>query len=278
MTEPRTILITGCSSPQGLGFATARTLAERGHRVQATVRDHSHDERLRASLEDRLTVHHLDLLDPSTFDPVLEAIGTLDVLVNNAGYGLIGGIEQVELDRARAHFETNFFGTLALTQRVLPLMRTQNHGHIVNVSTIFAAGLCPIAIGYYVASKAALETAAQAMALELAPFNVRVTNYQPGPVATELSREWGSRFSHDEDPAPTLVDDLYRWISDDPDAPALQSPAEVAADLATLIESERVGLAAQSGGSARAYVAGALRDPTRAEELTVLLAAFGHAG
>jgi NAD(P)-dependent dehydrogenase (short-subunit alcohol dehydrogenase family) len=274
MAEPSTILITGCSSPQGIGFATARTLAARGHRVHATVRDHSHDDALRASLEERLTVHTLDLLDPATFDPVLEAVGTLDVLINNAGYGLIGGIEQVELDRVRAHFETNFFGTMALLQRVLPLMRAQRRGHIVNVSTIFAAGLCPLAIGYYVASKAALETASQALALELASWNVRVTNYQPGPVATELSRESGSRFTEEQDPAPTLTDDLYRWISEASDAPALQPPDEVAEELADLLESEPAGLGAQSGPSAHAYVARALRDPSRATELSALLAAL----
>jgi NAD(P)-dependent dehydrogenase (short-subunit alcohol dehydrogenase family) len=276
----RTILITGCSSPQGIGFATARALAARGHRVHATVRDHSNDDELRSRHEDRLVVHHLDLLNAASMTPVIDAViaadGRLDVLVNNAGYGLIGGVEQVGVDRVRANFETNFFGTMELIQRVLPVMREQNGGHIVNVSSIFVAGLCPPAIGYYVASKAALETACQALALELAQWNVRVTNYQPGPVMTNLSREWPNRFDAGEDPLPTLTDDLYAWVAGD-DAPASQAPDEVADDLAAFLSSEPAGLAAQSGPAAYTYTAAALRDPSRGEELTAFLAGFQRA-
>jgi NAD(P)-dependent dehydrogenase (short-subunit alcohol dehydrogenase family) len=277
----RTILITGCSSLQGIGCATARALAERGHRVHATVRDHSHDADLRRGLEARLAVHTLDLLDAATLDSTLHAVvsveGRLDVLINNAGYGLIGGVEQVELDQARAHFETNFFGTMALIQRVLPIMRRQQRGHIVNVSTVFAAGLTPPGIGYYVASKAALEAVCQSLAVELARWGIRITNYQPGPVMTELSRQWGDRLSSDADPSPDLIDELYRWVGG-PDAPAMQAPAEVAAALSDFLDSEPSGLAHQSGPAARAYVAAALRDPTRAEELDSLLAQLERAG
>src|SRR5581483_3213133 len=148
--------------------------------------------------------------------------------VNNAGYGLIGGVEQVTIEQSRANFETNFFGTVALIQLVLPAMRRQHGGHIVNVSTIFAAGLSPPGIGYYIASKAALESVSQSLAVEAAPWGIRVTNFQPGPVMTELSREWGDRLSDAEDPRPTLSDELYDWISRG-DSPAPQSPAEVAA-------------------------------------------------
>jgi NAD(P)-dependent dehydrogenase (short-subunit alcohol dehydrogenase family) len=276
----RTILITGCSSPQGIGFATARALAARGHRVHATVRDHANDAELRRGFEERLAVHTLDLLQPATMDSTLNAIlaadRRLEVLINNAGYGLIGGVEQVDVDQVRAQFETNVFGTLALVQRVLPIMREQRQGHIVNVSTVFAAGLTPPAIGSYVASKAALETICQSLALELAPWDIRVTNYQPGPVMTELSRQWGDRLSADQDPAPDLNDRLYRWVAG-PDAPAIQAPVEVAAALRDFLESEPSGLAHQSGPAARAYVAAALRDPTRAEELASLLAEFDRA-
>jgi NAD(P)-dependent dehydrogenase (short-subunit alcohol dehydrogenase family) len=281
VAAPRTIVITGCSSPEGIGFATARALAARGHRVHATVRDHSSDDALRAGVEQQLVVHHLDLTDTATLDAVVDAVvradGSLDVLINNAGYGLIGGIEQVDLDRARANLETNYFGTMELIQRVLPVMRAQKHGHIVNVSSIFVSGLCPPAIGYYVATKAALETACQALALELAPWNVRVTNYQPGPVMTNLSREWGDRLGGEQDPQPSLSDDLYAWVAG-PDAPTPQSPAEVGDDLAAFLDAdEPSGLASQSGRAAHEYVAAALHDPTRANELAALLAAFGRA-
>jgi NAD(P)-dependent dehydrogenase (short-subunit alcohol dehydrogenase family) len=160
------------------------------------------------------------------------ADGRLDVLINNAGYGLIGGVEQVEIERVRAHVDVNFLGTLGLIQEVLPVMRHQESGHIVNVSTIFAAGICPPAIGYYIASKAALETVSQALAIEVAPWGVRVTNFQPGPVDTELSREWGGRLAEQEDPRPSLSDELYAWVLGDR-APDMQSSEEVAVACAT---------------------------------------------
>ena len=151
--------------------------------MHATVRDHTNDAGLLDGLADQLTIHNLDLCDRAAMGPLVDSFSSagasLDVLVNNAGYGLIGGIEQVDLDCARESFETNFFGTMALIQEVLPVMRRQRSGHVVNVSTIFAAGLCPPAIGYYIAAKAALETACQALALELDPWDVRVTNFQP---------------------------------------------------------------------------------------------------
>jgi len=272
----RVVLITGCSSPDGIGFATARILASSGHAVHATVRDHSHDDELLDGVDGRLEIHDLDLRDRGGIDAVVNTVSAsdgLDVLINNAGYGLIGGVEQVDLDRARASFETNFFGTMALIQAVLPGMRRQRSGHIINVSTVFAAGLCLPALGYYIASKAALETAAQALAVEVAPWNVRVTNFQPGPVMTSLSREWGSRLSADEDPRPSLSDELYRWVLAG-DGPEPQSAAEVAHALCELVKSESAGLAEQSGEAARAYVAGALRDPSRERELALLLSAF----
>jgi retinol dehydrogenase 8 len=272
----RSILITGCSSPSGIGFASARALAGAGHAVHATVRDHTHDQALVEGLEGRLEIHDLDLLDRASLTravgDVVAAEGRLDVLINNAGYGLIGGVEQVELDLARANLETNFLGTAALIQEVLPVMRRQEGGHIVNVSTIFSAGLCPPALGYYIASKAALETLSQALAVEAEPWNVRVTNFQPGPVATDLSRQWGQRVTGDQDPRPTLTDELYQWVAEH--GPGLQSPTEVAAALQQLVESDAPPLAGQSGPESESYVAAALRDPTRMSELRGLLEAF----
>jgi NAD(P)-dependent dehydrogenase (short-subunit alcohol dehydrogenase family) len=276
---PSTVLITGCSSPQGIGFASARGLAAAGFSVHATVRDRSHVAALRDGLEGMLRVHDMDLLDAESVSAVVERIlvdeERLDVLVNNAGYGLIGGVEQVELDRARASFETNFFGTMGLVQEVLPVMRRQGGGLVVNVSTVFAAALCPPAIGYYIASKAALETVCQALAVEAAPWGVRVVNFQPGPVMTDLSREWGGRLSTSEDPRPTLSDELYEWVGGG-EGPAPQSPAEVAVALCEVIRSGGPDLACQSGSAAEAHVAEALRDVTRDGELARLREAFAQ--
>jgi NAD(P)-dependent dehydrogenase (short-subunit alcohol dehydrogenase family) len=277
MLPPRNVLITGCSSPQGIGFASARALAHAGLKVHATVRDRSNVTALRDGLEDLIEVHDLDLLDTQSMTTTLDALvagdGRLDVLVNNAGYGLIGGVEQVRIEQSRANFEANFFGTVALIQLVLPVMRRQTGGHIVNVSTIFAAGLSPPAIGYYIATKAALESVCQSLAIEAAPSGIRVTNFQPGPVMTELSRQWGDRLPAGEDPRPTLSDELYDWISRG-DGPAPQSPAEVADALCRIVSSAAPSLADQSGQASQAYVDTALRDPTREAELAALLGQF----
>jgi NAD(P)-dependent dehydrogenase (short-subunit alcohol dehydrogenase family) len=275
------VLITGCSSPHGIGFATARKLASAGLGVHATVRDHTHVPALLDGLGERLTVHDLDLLDRTSMTATIEAIvaveGRLDTLVNNAGYGLIGGFEQVAVDRVRADFETNFFGTVALIQEVLPLMRRQHGGHIVNVSTVFTAGLSPPAIGYYIATKAALEATCQSLAVEAAPFGVKLTNFQPGPVLTELEREWGDRLAPEDDPRPTLSDELYAWIQTD-DAPSPQTPDEAAQALCRVVQADSPSLAMQSGAASHGYVAAALRDPTREGELARLLDSFRTSG
>jgi NAD(P)-dependent dehydrogenase (short-subunit alcohol dehydrogenase family) len=284
----RLVLLTGCSSPAGLGWATARALAERGFRVVATVRrqDQLPDvtaglrNGLPAAVADRLAVRVLDLLLPETVEAVvsgLEADGGPDVLVNNAGYGLIGGVEQTTIDQARAHLETNFLATMALVQRVLPGMRARRAGHVVNVSSVFVPGLCPPAVGWYVASKAALETAAQAMAVELAPFGIRVTNFQPGPISTELSRVWGDRLAAGVDPRPGLVEELYAWVGSDA-APSMQTPEMVGRALVDLLESDHWPLAAQSGAQSKRYAAAAVRDPSRERELRAMLQRFAEIG
>jgi NAD(P)-dependent dehydrogenase (short-subunit alcohol dehydrogenase family) len=282
------VLITGCSSAAGLGWAVSRTLALRGHPVVATVRRHDQLEQVAGPIRDglpqaaaeRLELRVLDLLLPETVDAVvaeLEARGGPEVLLNNAGYGLIGGIEQTTVEQARANVETNFLGTMALVQRILPGMRARRSGHVVNVSSVFVAGLCPPALGWYIASKAALEVAAQALAVELAPFGVRVTNFQPGPIRTDLSRDWGNRLSPEDDPRPELVEQLYSWVLSDA-GPAVQTPDIVAEALADVVASEHPALAAQSGPASQAYVAAAVRDPSREVELHAMLQAFDQPG
>jgi NAD(P)-dependent dehydrogenase (short-subunit alcohol dehydrogenase family) len=146
---------------------------------------------------------------------------------------------------------------------------------VVNVSSVFVAGLCPPALGWYIASKAALEVAAQALAVELAPFGVRVTNFQPGPIRTDLSRDWGNRLSPEDDPRPELVEQLYSWVLSDA-APSVQTPDVVAAALADLVASETPPLATQSGLASQTYVAAAVRDPSREVELQAMLQAFAQ--
>jgi NAD(P)-dependent dehydrogenase (short-subunit alcohol dehydrogenase family) len=279
MPAPRTVLVTGCSSPSGIGFHTARSLAADGHRVFATVRNHAQDAALRAGHEDRLEILDLDLLDDAQIAAVAHRASRegVDMLVNNAGYGIIGTIETVTLEQARANFDTNFFGTMALVQAVMPAFRAQGTGHIVNVSSIFIPGMSPPAIGFYIASKAALEAACQSLAVEAASSGIRVTNLQPGPVGTELERRYGERTPPGGDPRPDLTDALYAWIGDG-DGPGAEPPDLVAQAICRLAADDDPPLAMQTSDDARSYVARALRDPARRDELDAIARAFRAPG
>jgi NAD(P)-dependent dehydrogenase (short-subunit alcohol dehydrogenase family) len=274
-SSPRVVLLTGTGSARGIGHATAMALARAGHVVYATVRDPAAAAPLVGfDGPGRIVVRELDLLERSAMAPLLGEIvaaeGRLDTLVNNAGYGVIGGVEQVDLAVARKSFETNVWGTMALVQEALPLLRRQGHGHIVLVSSCFIAGLPVMGMGYYVAAKAALETILQSLAVEAAPHGIRVTCWQPGPVMTELERVWGQRVPPGGDPRPTLSDELYAWVT--ASGPTPQQPEEAGEALAGLIGQDDPPLAEPSGDASRAYAAAALRDPTRRAELSNLLA------
>lgn len=273
-SAPRVVLLTGTGSAKGIGHATALALAAAGHVVYATERDPAAAAALDAFAgAGRIEVRELDLRDRPAMAPLLEEIvaaeGRLDTLVNNAGYGVIGGVEQVDLAMARESFETNVWGTMALVQEALPLLRRQGHGHVVLVSSCFVAGLPVMGMGYYVAAKAALEAILHSLAVEAAPHGIRVSCWQPGPVMTELERVWGDRVPPGGDPRPTLSDELYAWIG--ATGPTPQQPAEAAASLAALIASEDAPLAQGSSEASRAYAAAALRDPSRQAELASLL-------
>jgi NAD(P)-dependent dehydrogenase (short-subunit alcohol dehydrogenase family) len=279
--QGRVVLITGASSPRGIGYGTARRLAAAGHVVYATMRDLATAAELAADTgPGRIEVRRLDLLDRSAMRPLLDDIvgteGRIDAVVNNAGYGVIGGVEQVSLDVARTSFETNVWGTMALVQEALPVLRRQGNGHLILVSSCFVAGLPVMGMGYYLAAKAALETLFYSTAVEAAPSGVRVSCFQPGPVMTELERVWGDRIPEGGDPRPDLSDELYAWVSSS--GPAPQEPDEASAALADLVIADNPPPASQSGPASQAYAAGALRDPGRSSEFAALVAGVqaGH--
>jgi len=179
------ILVTGCSS--GIGRATVLEAAARGHRVFATARNRA--DLVDLERRDRVEVLRLDVTEPDSIRQAIEAAlartARLDGLVNNAGYGQYGAIEEVTPDEWRAQFEVNFFGTIAVTQAVLPAMRRARRGTIVNVSSV--AGRVPIPFAApYCASKHALEAASDALRVELWPFGIRVVLVEPGPIASRF--------------------------------------------------------------------------------------------
>ena len=176
------VLITGCSS--GIGRSTALQLAAAGHIVYASAR---RPETLAELTSAGCRPLALDVTDEESMAAAVATIeaehGAVDVLINNAGYGQYGPIEQVPLDEVRRQFETNVFGLIRLTQLVLPAMRAKRHGRIINVSSMGGRTTLPGG-GVYHASKYAVEALSDALRIELRPFGIDVVVIEPGAVRT----------------------------------------------------------------------------------------------
>jgi len=169
-----TVLITGCSS--GFGLDTARYFLDRDWTVIATMRS-PRDDVLPASR--RLRILPLDVTDADSIARGVAAAGPIDVLVNNAGVGQVSPLEGVTMAKVRELFETNTLGTIAMTQAVLPQMREQGSGVVINVTSGVTFHPLPL-MSIYTASKAAVNAFSESVALELAPFGVRVRIVIPG--------------------------------------------------------------------------------------------------
>ncbi len=180
--------ITGTS--KGFGRIWAEAALARGDRVAATARHVKTLQPLVDRYGDQVLAITLDVDDKAAVDAAIaETIaqfGRIDVAINNAGYGQFGAIEEISEAEARAQMETNFFGALWVTQAVLPHMRAQGSGHIIQVSSIGGVNAFPT-IGLYHASKWALEGFSQSLAAEVAPFGVKVTIIEPAGYATDWS-------------------------------------------------------------------------------------------
>jgi NAD(P)-dependent dehydrogenase (short-subunit alcohol dehydrogenase family) len=179
------ILVTGCSS--GIGRATVLEAAARGHRVFATARNRA--DLVDLERRERVEVLRIDVTEADSIreamDAALSRAGRLDALVNNAGFGQYGAVEDVTPDEWRAQFEVNLFGAIAVTQAALPAMRRARRGTIVNVSSV--AGRVPIPFAApYCASKHALEAVSDALRVELSSFGIRVVLVEPGPIETRF--------------------------------------------------------------------------------------------
>jgi NAD(P)-dependent dehydrogenase (short-subunit alcohol dehydrogenase family) len=213
--------ITGTS--RGFGRVWAQAALARGDRVAATARD----VKTLAPLVER----YGDLVMPLTLDVANKAaaaaaialaherFGRLDVVVNNAGYGLFGAIEEVSESEARAQLETNLFGALWVTQAALPIMRAQGSGHIIQVSSIGGVNAFPT-VGLYHASKWGLEGFSQSLAAEVAGFGIKVTIVEPGGFATDWSGPSAKRAAPMDvyDSARAAIAALRSSIPGDPDA------------------------------------------------------------
>ena len=196
----KVVIITGCSS--GIGLATAVHLAGQGNKVYATMRDLNGKEKLMdQAAKNKVDVQllRLDVTEDSSVyaavNQIVKKEGRVDVLINNAGYGLMGPAETVEMAQAKAEFEVNFFGLLRVTQAVLPHMRKQGSGCVINVSSIAGLRAMP-ASDLYNASKFAVEGLTEAMAPLMKLMGVNMCLVEPGPVSTDFngrSLKWGSK-------------------------------------------------------------------------------------
>jgi NAD(P)-dependent dehydrogenase (short-subunit alcohol dehydrogenase family) len=240
---PRSILITGCSS--GIGQCAAAGLKARGYRVFATARK-AEDvarlaaegfESLRLDLDDTAAIH-------AAVDAVLDATGgTLDALFNNAAYGQPGAVEDLSRAALRALFETNLFGTLELTNRVIPVMRAQGHGRIINNSSLLGLVALPYR-GAYNASKFALEGLTDTLRLELAGSGIHVVLIEPGPIASRFRANARAAFHRHIDPAGSAHRARYagmerRLAKPGPAAPFTLPPEAVLEKLIAALESPR---------------------------------------
>jgi NAD(P)-dependent dehydrogenase (short-subunit alcohol dehydrogenase family) len=188
--------ITGTS--KGFGRVWAEAALARGDQVVATARDVKTLAPLAEQYKDRVVTLHLDVTDRSavfkTVAQAKERFGRIDIAVNNAGYGLFGAVEEVSEAEARDQIETNLFGALWVTQAVLPIMREQKSGHILQVSSIGGVNAFPT-VGLYHASKWALEGFSTSLAAEVAPLGIKVTLIEPAGYATDWSGPSAKRAS-----------------------------------------------------------------------------------
>lgn len=187
-----TWLITGAS--RGLGRALAEEVLARGENLVATVRTITDLDELAAQFPQKLLVVAMDASDGASMDKAvadaLKKWPTIDVLINNAGTGMHGAVEEVSHEETQLTFEINVFGLLRMTRTVLPVMRRQGSGHIINISSVAGLAASP-GTGIYAATKFAVEGATESMAHELSPLGIQVTLIEPGPFRTDF---YGSSF------------------------------------------------------------------------------------
>ena len=239
----KSILITGCSS--GIGLCVAEGLKARGYRVFATARNETDVQQLAADGFESL---QLDLADPESIAAAVDDIlsrtdGTLDALFNNGAYGQPGAVEDLSRDVLRAQFETNLFGWHELTNRVLPVMRRQGHGRIIQNSSVLGF----VALRYrgaYNASKYALEGLSDTLRLELTGTDIHVSLIEPGPVTSRFRENAFRAYQENINPDSSVHRDKYlametRLKTEGPAVPFTLPPEAVLKKVIHALESRR---------------------------------------
>lgn len=211
MSNIKVILITGASS--GMGKTTAQDLIKAGYTVYCTARN---VDKMQDLAELGGHVLKMDVTDEADIENAVNQIiteqGCIDVLWNNAGYGLYGAVEEVPMDKARMQFDVNVFGVASVTQKVLPHMREKNNGLIINTSSISGKLYTPLGAWYH-ASKHAIEGFSDCLRLELKGFNIRVVILEPGVIHTNFYQVVSNNFFFKvNSPYKTLIDIYLKAI------------------------------------------------------------------
>ncbi len=241
-TDKKIILITGCSS--GFGLLSAARLASKGHRVIATMRNLEKNGPLLSEVNRRKTnleVLELDVREPLSVKKVIGHIiseyGYLDVLVNNAGYGIGGFFEDLTQEEIRDQMETNFFGVQNVTRAVIPLMRPRRQGKIINISSVsgFSASPC---FSAYATSKWALEAFSESLRQELRLFGIQVLLIEPGTYKTKIFHDnarYAKNFDNPQSPYYTYSQQLKNKVLNYVNYDCHKDPEEIAVLIEKLI-------------------------------------------
>jgi NAD(P)-dependent dehydrogenase (short-subunit alcohol dehydrogenase family) len=249
--------ITGCST--GFGRELAKAVLDRGYRAVVTARNPAKVEDIVAGHQDRALVLELDVTDAVEVDAAVKSaeqhFKRIDVLVNNAGIGYFGAVEESDDEEVRRMFEINFFGLSRMTRAVLPIMRAQRSGHIVNISSIGGLRSFPT-LAYYNASKYAVEGFSESLSLEVAPLGIKVTLVEPSGFRTDWAgRSAGESKSRIPDYAPTAGQNLQDLRGNSGKQPG--DPVRAAAAIIAAVESPKpplrllLGRAALKGARAK---------------------------
>jgi NADP-dependent 3-hydroxy acid dehydrogenase YdfG len=235
MTEPKVWFITGCST--GFGREMAKKAIAAGYKVVATARNPVQIEDLNSDNQENVLVLRLDVTDKAqvseAVNRAVEKFGRIDVLVNNAGIGYFSSVEESIEEETRKMFEINFWGLMAVTNAVLPHLRSQKSGHIINFSSISGLASFP-AVGYYNATKYAVEGITESLAKEVASIGIKVTLIEPGAFRTD----WAGRSAKRTQTAIPAYKETVGKRIERPSGQEAGDPAKLAEAIITVTESK----------------------------------------
>ena len=270
------VLITGAT--QGLGLLTAIKFAQEDYQVYASWRQSSNKKELieASAIYPNIIPIEIDVTDEKlvnqAIDTVISQEGKIDVVINNAGVLLWGAMENTSIEDAKWLFEANFFGVMRTLHAVLPHMREQKNGRIINVSS--RAGFRPVpSLSLYSASKWAIEAISETLAFNLKPFNIKVSTIQPGPLNTEMDANGRKSDNLDDDPYLSYFEELGLTMDDS--VSNAQDTQEVADLIYAVAQEDAPHLRYQGDEIASKLAHERLKDPTGDVALRQMLKGFG---